>query len=291
VEASRAIELDPRLVPAWQARACACEALGLADQAASDYDAALSLAPDHVEIRVARSRHAIRTDPARALVDLEHARKIAPDDCRVLDGCAFAYYELGRAAEGDRCMEHLLAVHPTALGSACAFAHRLAGRGERDRAEQVVGAALAAAPDSPDVGMALVIQGRLGLERWQAGDARGLPAAIQAFDRAADELGEPEAFAGRALVRELLGPGDYQESLRDLDDAIAFDADEASYWVQRAKLHEKHGHARRALADWRHAATLGNPEARAALRRRVKPKPKAKTRASKPTPKTKTKKR
>jgi Tfp pilus assembly protein PilF len=78
--ATRAIEVDGTRVEAWRERALAREALGQADAALSDWDAAVRCAPGDGEVLANRGALKVRTrDLAGARVDLDRALELRPD--------------------------------------------------------------------------------------------------------------------------------------------------------------------------------------------------------------------
>lgn len=219
VSFTRDIELDPSPISFYN-RHLARKALGDADGALSDLDAAIDGMPDEPALRISRAlmRHA-DDDHAGAFEDADLAASLDPDDLMHLDLCGRFALIVGydaRAAEA----------YDTALKLADVI-------GDPPNPQHLHGYALALA----------------GLGR--------APDAVPFFDRAlALAPRDPSFLTNRGWTLHLLGRD--TEALADLDAALAADPSYAQALRNRASIYVAQGDRNRALADYRTLDQLGH---------------------------------
>lgn len=127
---SQAIELKSQDPDLWIDRGLSYAAMRAWPRAISDFDHALTLRPNNVEILVLRAaawRNA--GDPAKALADADRALRIAPDHSEALLERAFAFLARGDKAGADIAFARVLKLVPP--GSDAAKRAQAGLRGER----------------------------------------------------------------------------------------------------------------------------------------------------------------
>jgi tetratricopeptide (TPR) repeat protein len=185
--------------------------------------------PSDVEARLRRARYyRIDEQPEKALADLQHAARLAPDDARVHFEKGFALAALGR--NGDAEAELSLFISQTG-GTAITHAERARIRALTDRPELAIADLEAAIALRPSLDLYLE-RGRL-LE----GRARYAEAA-DGYREGLTRVGDTPLLR-RALVAALIALGRYDEALTEIDAALARGQLQTQWLLERAKVLER----------------------------------------------------
>ncbi len=227
-------------------------ARGDREAAGKELEAALKLAPDHVEALLLRARLG---HPA----DLEAARKLGA-------GLADGYYNEGvraisRAdlAEADRNFGFALDLDPAHLRALIGRSRVLMERRRFDEAGLCLDRALALDPGNPELAYH---RGNMRLATGRGAEA------LADFEQAVRlEPRRASYVAARGLARHRVR-ADLEGALRDYDEAIRLDADCFAAWYNRGLLARERGDLVSAERDLRRAVGLrAQPEGNLALAR------------------------
>jgi len=152
---THAVALDPKEPRYLYKRGVSELALGKADAALADFDAALKLKPDYVEVVLERARfHRAQKDKARTREDLDLADHLAAGDADVRFMLAGEYDREGLEKQAVAQTDQWIAAHPKsdkfaeALNARCWV--RARGDMELDKALADCNAALKLRPGSPE---------------------------------------------------------------------------------------------------------------------------------------------
>ena len=186
----KALALDPNLAEAHASRGLALQVSGRRDEAAAEFECALSLAPDLYEVNYFYARFFFEQgDFERAAELFERAAGIRSDDYRSPMLLTAVYRSLGSDAERERWArvavqraERELNLHPENSGPAQVGAVALAHLGERDRAREWAARTLAIDPDD------LLAQYNIACAYAQLGD---LDEAIDLLEKMMPRRGTP----------------------------------------------------------------------------------------------------
>ncbi|MBE7560528.1 tetratricopeptide repeat protein [bacterium] len=114
--------------------------LGRPKKALEMYRRAVELAPDHVAARVNLGALLIqcRHDLPEALVHMEYARTLEPDNCTVLLNLGSLYAHLDMAERSEAVLRRALEINPAFPDVRFLLAHHLINRGEMDEARRLL---------------------------------------------------------------------------------------------------------------------------------------------------------
>jgi adenylate cyclase len=152
---AKALALDPELAEAHASRGVALQYAEKRDEAVSEFERAMTLAPDLFETNYFYARFSVeRGDFEKAAKLFKRAAQIRSDDYRSPVLLCAVYRSLGQEEDRRRSAllgleraEHELNLHPENSGPAQMGALALAHLGERDRALEWVARTLAIDPD------------------------------------------------------------------------------------------------------------------------------------------------
>jgi tetratricopeptide (TPR) repeat protein len=192
--------------------------------------------PGDAEARLRRARY-YRLDgqPEKALADLEHATRVAPDDARFHLERGLSFAALGR----DMDAESELSVFISQTGgNPSAFTERARIRAETERPDLAIADIEAAITLGPSLDLYLE-KGRLLESRARYAEA----AAV--YREALTRLGDSPLLR-RALVAALIVLERYDEALTAIDGVLARGVLETQWLLQRGEVLERMGRAEEA---------------------------------------------
>lgn len=203
--------------------------------------------PEDAEARLARARlRLLRGDAARALEDLEQARRLGVDAARFDLELGLALLELGRAVEAEARLHAFLERDPRHVGARRARARALEGIGRPHEAAREIERAIELSPaPTPDLYLS---RARLLVESDGGDPAR----ALRSLEEAHARLGTLVALESYALELERRD-GRFDAALARVDRLAAGSAQNRSWLLRRAAILEEAGRPEEAADSLRGA--------------------------------------
>jgi tetratricopeptide (TPR) repeat protein len=208
----------------------------------------LAANPDDVDAHLRRARYyRLHGEPQKALLDVQQATRLAPDDVRPHFERGLALADLGRDAEAEG---ELTAFLSQTGGTEPAYAERARIRARMGRPEAAIDDLAAAIRLRPSID--------LYLERGRLLESRDRHAQAAACYRdGLTQLGESPLLR-RALVAALIALERHEDALIAIDEAPARGGLESGWLLERADVLERLGRDEEAHAARRRALATAN---------------------------------